>query len=124
MRLNYYSFKKNLLVGDTPGILFIFMCVVDADLSDDGLDDIDVREQHDGKIGAKRLRKLEEKAARKAQREVIQFCCSMILCFVLSEQCTSTSGVQKVLQLDILDRKTFLNLYTSETYISLIVIAA
>jgi len=48
---------------------------VDADLSDDGLEDVDIKEQYDGKIGTKRLRKLEEKAARKAQREVIRLCC-------------------------------------------------
>lgn len=41
----------------------------DADLSDVDLDDVDVHQQYDGKIGTKKLRKLEEKAARKAQRE-------------------------------------------------------
>jgi len=34
------------------------------------IDDVDVHQQYDGKIGTKKLRKLEEKAARKAQREV------------------------------------------------------
>lgn len=41
----------------------------DAELSDDDLDEADIKQQYDGKIGAKKLRKLEEKAARKAQRE-------------------------------------------------------
>lgn len=41
----------------------------DADLTDMDLDDVDVQQQYDSKIGTKKLRKLEEKAARKAQRE-------------------------------------------------------
>ena len=53
------------------------MCIVDADLSDVDVDDVDVQQQYDGKIGTKKLRKLEEKAARKAQREV---CKSQCLC--------------------------------------------
>jgi len=44
----------------------------DADLSDIDLEDVNISQQHDGKIGTKKLRKLEEKAARKAQREVCQ----------------------------------------------------
>jgi len=48
----------------------MFLSVVDAELSDVDVDDVDVRQQYDGKIGTKKLRKLEEKAARKAQREV------------------------------------------------------
>jgi len=46
------------------------LSVTDADHSDVDLDDVDVRQQYDGKIGTKKLRKLEEKAARRAQREV------------------------------------------------------
>lgn len=41
----------------------------ESDLSEADLDDVDIRQQYDGKIGTKKLRKLEEKAARKAQRE-------------------------------------------------------
>jgi len=52
----------------------LLLCVVNADLSDEDLDNIDVKDQYDGKIGTKKLRKLEEKAARKAQREV-ESCC-------------------------------------------------
>jgi len=42
----------------------------DGDFSDEDLDDVDIKQQYDGKIGTKKLRKLEEKATRKAQREV------------------------------------------------------
>jgi len=49
----------------------------DGDLSEEDLDDVDIKQQYDGKIGTKKLRKLEEKAARKAQREV---CSVTLLC--------------------------------------------
>jgi len=49
------------------------LCIVDGD-SDIDMDDVDIKQQYDGKIGTKKLRKLEEKAARKAQREVTMTC--------------------------------------------------
>ena len=62
--------------------LWCLLCIVESDLSEADLDDVDIRQQYDGKIGTKKLRKLEEKAARKAQREV----CNHVLYLVMMLQ--------------------------------------
>ena len=59
----------------------LLWCLVNADLSDEDLENVDVKDQYDGKIGTKKLRKLEEKAARKAQREVRVLLLNVVVCF-------------------------------------------
>jgi len=79
MVLGFESHRLGYSMGlNSYECLLVVMCYVDADLSDVDLDDADVTQQYDGKIGTKKLKKLEEKAARKAQREV----CTSEMCFV------------------------------------------
>jgi len=70
------------------GTVYVWF-VVDAELSDVDIDDLDSRPQYDGKIGTKKLRKLEEKAARKAQREV---CSSPCICWQATKRMMMLSG--------------------------------